>query len=426
MSKFIRLYNSHTQYEADELLKPNVSRCRSEKHVHYNPNEIYLRGNIVIPYRGLVDTDSSGGDGGKKGGNTKEGSFGESTCYGDNVEPGIFLSGQLLNVGNDCAISDVSISDESYVDDNGKSFYTANCFIELFNNETQEPLCDFDKRLYNETGIKYYVLEELHILFFINTNKDNVIDITNGETTAFIVVGGEQPVNAFPKIVQKRILTTNDYYNGTNGTTVNAILITDPESEIPFETTTARTVSVSSTQTARIISPALEGNSSQLFTEIKLDGVVTTGSQAVLSEGTHTIEYKLNKKNIPEYGFALCTALSNVTISPKVKAIDPTAFEYCDLLDTDENTIKRVCTITEGETKYEPIIIEAEFDDENIYGGPTNMSVFYFGDGDSGGGGGPKKSTKSGESSGPAHYFAVYNGTSGLHICSSDGGYSPK
>ena len=55
------------------------------------------------------------------------------------------------------------------------------------------------------------------------------------------------------------------------------------------------------------------------------------------------------------------------------------------------------------------------------------MGVFYFGDGDSGGGGGPKKSTKSGESSGPAHYFAVYNGTSGLHTCSSNGGgYSPK
>ena len=421
MSKFIRLYNSHTQYEADELLKPNVSRCRSEKHVHYNPNEIYLRGNIVIPYRGLVDTDSSGGDGGKKGGNTKEGSFGESTCYGDNVEPGIFFSDQLLNVGNDCAIQ-VTNTEQDYWLDGETVVNWCNCGAVAYDAQTQEPLLGYDKDLYDETGIKYYYNNaSISLSFAINLNKDALV--TDSENACGI---NGNSFAAFPKIVQKKLLTVDDYNSGTDGVMVNAILVTDPESEIPFETTTARTVSVSSTQTATIISPALAENQSQLFTEIKLDGVVTTESHVALSEGTHTIEYKLNKKNIPEYGFALCTALSNVTISPKVKAIDPTAFEYCDLLDTDENTIKRICTISEGETKYEPIIIEAEFDDENIYGGPTGMGVFYFGDGDSGGGGGPKKGTVSDDYESPAHYFAVYNGTSGLHVCSSNGGYSPK
>lgn len=422
MSKFIKLYTSHTQYEAAELLRPNVSRCRTEKHVHYNPNEVYVRGNIVIPYRALVNTDSGGGEvSPKKGGDTKGGSLGESTCYGDNVEPGIFFSGQLLNVGNDCAIQVTNMEEGEWLD--GETVVNlCYCGAVPYDTQTQEPFLDYDKDLYDETGIKYYYNNASISLFFaINLNKDALV--TDSENACGI---NGNSFAAFPKIVQKKLLTVDDYDSGTDGVMVNAILITDPESEIPFETTTARTVSVSSTQTARIISPALEGNSSQLFTEIKLDGVVTTGSQAVLSNGTHTIEYKLNKKNIPEYGFALCTALSNVTISPKVKTIDPTAFEYCDLLDTDENAIKRVCTITEGTTKYEPIIIEAEFDDENIYGGPTSMGVFYFGEGDSGGGGGPKKSTKSGKRSGPAHYFAVYNGTSGLHVCSGNGGYSPK
>ena len=423
MSKFIKLYTSHTQYEAAELLRPNVSRCRTEKHVHYNPNEVYVRGNIVIPYRGLVDTDSGGEVSPKKGGDTKASpSLGESYCYGDNVEPGIFLSGELLNVGNDCTMQVSSIQQGYWLDDETLVNW-CDCSAVPYDAQTQEPLLDYDENLYNETGIKYYNYYGGEGFYFaINLNKDALV--TNSEF-ACSLFDGEFVV--FPKVIQKKLLTVDDYYNGTDGVMVNTILITDPESEIPFETTTARTVSVSSTQTARIISPSIAENQSQLFTEIKLDGVVTTEIQVALSNGTHTIEYKLNKKNIPEYGFALCTALSNVTISPKVKTIDPTAFEFCDLLDTDENTIKRICTITEGDTKYEPIIIEAEFDDENIYAGPTGMGVFYFGDGDSGGGGGPKKSTKSGESSGPAHYFAVYNGTSGLHTCSSNGGgYSPK
>ena len=421
MSKFIRLYNSHTQYEADELLKPNVSRCRSEKHVHYNPNEIYLRGNIVIPYRGIVEVEEEGGGGGpKKGGDTKVSpSLGESTCYGDNVEPGIFLSGELLHVGNDCVIK-LEGKEEDYWD---VPVWWCYCGVVLFDAQTQEPLLGYDESIYQETGIKYYYLIETCELGFATNEAFDAIYTEEGWTCNLC----NDSWDVFPKVVQKTILTVDDYYDGTTGTTVNAILVTSEEEEdLEFITTTARTVSVSSTQTARIISPSIAENQSQLFTEIKLDGVVTTGSQAVLSEGTHTIEYKLNKKNIPEYGFALCTALSNVTISPKVKTIDPTAFEFCDLLDTDENTIKRICTITEGETKYEPIIIEAEFDDENIYGGPTSMGVFYFGEGDSGGGGGPKKSTKSGKRSGPAHYFAVYNGTSGLHVCSGNGGYSPK
>lgn len=41
MSKYIKLFDNHTQYEtfmgSDELILPNVSHCIEENEVHYNP-----------------------------------------------------------------------------------------------------------------------------------------------------------------------------------------------------------------------------------------------------------------------------------------------------------------------------------------------------------------------------------------------------
>ena len=46
MGKFIKVFSSHTDYETAEsgLVKPNVSYCRDNKDVHYNP--------YVDPYNG--------------------------------------------------------------------------------------------------------------------------------------------------------------------------------------------------------------------------------------------------------------------------------------------------------------------------------------------------------------------------------------
>ena len=45
MSKFLKLFNTHTEYEAylrGEMILPNVSYCKDIKNVHYNPITFYI------------------------------------------------------------------------------------------------------------------------------------------------------------------------------------------------------------------------------------------------------------------------------------------------------------------------------------------------------------------------------------------------
>ena len=35
--KYIKLFNKHSEYEAYDILKPNISYCIQENEVHYNP-----------------------------------------------------------------------------------------------------------------------------------------------------------------------------------------------------------------------------------------------------------------------------------------------------------------------------------------------------------------------------------------------------
>ena len=129
------------------------------------------------------------------------------------------------------------------------------------------------------------------------------------------------------------------------------------------------------------------------------------------SAGTYTLEYVLKKKKvIPEYAFNKCTALENIRIPSKVKTIDPHAFDYCPLLDTDEATIMRICGA-------EPIVIEAEFDFEEgevkvLQEGTAGIFSYPRSGDDSGGGDGPKKdsNTTATVSIPEIHYFTINNG----------------
>ena len=51
MSKYLKLFNNHTQYETyiqtNGIIRPNVSHCVSEKEMHYNPIQyFYVRSNM--------------------------------------------------------------------------------------------------------------------------------------------------------------------------------------------------------------------------------------------------------------------------------------------------------------------------------------------------------------------------------------------
>lgn len=36
--KYLKLYESHSQY-VEPTVKPNVSYCQSDQHIHYNPRD---------------------------------------------------------------------------------------------------------------------------------------------------------------------------------------------------------------------------------------------------------------------------------------------------------------------------------------------------------------------------------------------------
>lgn len=65
MSKNITLFEGHEEYNEyyeEGMLKPNVSHCIEEKHIHYNPQDYKISGQFTIPSRLLNVIENDNGE----------------------------------------------------------------------------------------------------------------------------------------------------------------------------------------------------------------------------------------------------------------------------------------------------------------------------------------------------------------------------
>ena len=72
---YLNLFDIHNGYEdfssGGTMQRPNVSACIQERHVHYDPRPVKVKGKITIPNRileGIMEINSRPSSGGDSGG----------------------------------------------------------------------------------------------------------------------------------------------------------------------------------------------------------------------------------------------------------------------------------------------------------------------------------------------------------------------
>ena len=441
MGVYTKLFQNHSNYSdyrySDDFLRPNVSKCIDESHVHYNP-KIHVSGIIdteqiatrLKRYKGSIPV--SGGEqpfystqitsktSNLKWGPSVDPTLPSTNCvcpdcnsmYYTNVDKTIkFSDGTSVPVEYERTIyngNDERIGDAYYLNypmmiyDEDTKVYADIAADNLVHSETHNGKEYIYLSYYQYTyssgktswaysyGTPNIYFQNLIILddgtYVLETNP-NFSEFESGECPPL-----QQFVHFRKMTIEYRNVCGYDRSNNIYYDNVPVIVLhyhhnyhpekpTDPTEEEMLEyCEESRTLQWDVDENVEIkdtVSTPIIGNkyisgldTSNYFREILIDGVdkrdeiVSQGGIYEFEPGLHSIDYVLNTgyKIRPET-FAGVTFLDNVSVVKKITNIREEAFDFCQLVGTDEATIRRICSVDD----VEPIVVEAEFNGPTLY-----------------------------------------------------------
>lgn len=450
MGVYTKLFQNHSNYSdyrySDGFIRPNVSKCIDESHVHYNPR---------IHVSGIIDTEqiatrldrylSAQRSIPVSGGGTVIDMV-QTTAKTTSETPSLRIQVPVNPIvpSTGCACPDCSSMYYTNVSKVIKFSDGTNVSVEYngtMYGKNDEKIGDiyylnYPMMLYDEDN-NVYVSLRVRPLFPQTHNGKEYIDLgyrqesySSGKTgwvyeytdiqyfqTLLIFNDGTyslkidpyysgdcpnlQQFKHFPKITieYRNVCVYGNYNNTFYYDNVPVIILhwhrnyhpekpTDPTEEEMLEYCEEYRVSQYDVDENveikdKILTPII-GNKyisgldvSNYFREILIDGVdkrdeiVSQGGIYQFEPGLHSIDYVLNTgyKIRPET-FAGVTFLDNVSITKKITNIREEAFDFCQLVGTDEATVRRICSIDD----VEPIVVEAEFDGPVLYNASYQVS----------------------------------------------------
>ena len=443
MGVYTKLFQNHSNYSdyrySDDFLRPNVSKCIDESHVHYNPKihvsgiidteQIATRLNRYLSTKGSIPV--SGGE--QPLYSTQTTSKTSNLKWGPSVDPTLpstncvcpdCSSMHYTNVKKVIKFSDgtnVSVEHNRTIynanDEKIGNAYYLNYPMMLY-DEDNKVYVDIDDREDTIPSVTYNGKEYIQLLYYQRSDMmwrptnfkypdfQNLIILDDG-TYSLELESSECPslqqFKHFPKItIEYRNVCGYDRSNDIYYDNVPVLVLhvhpnyqpsSKPNSEPTEEEILAyceeyrtsywdvdENVEIKDTVSTPIIgNKYISGlDTSNYFREILIDGVdkrdeiVNQGGIYEFEPGLHSIDYVLNTgyKIRPET-FAGVTFLDNVSVVKKITNIREEAFDFCQLVGTDEATIRRICSVDD----VEPIVVEAEFNGPTLY----NLGYQYSG-----------------------------------------------
>lgn len=446
MGVYTKLFQNHSNYSdyrySDDFLRPNVSKCIDESHVHYNPR---------IHVSGIIDTEqiiarlnrysSTQGSIPVSGGGGYIFESTQTTSKTTSEIPNLRIQAPIEPIipSTDCACPDctsmyytnvskvIKFSDGTNVsikyyrtvynenDERIGDAYYLNYPIMLY-DEDNKVYVDIDDREDTISSVTYNGKEYIQLLYYQRSNMmwrptnykspyfQNLIILDDG-TYSLELESSECPslqqFKHFPKItIEYRNVCGYDRSNSIYYDNIPVLVLHvhpnyQPSSKPPEPTEEEILAYCEEYRTSYwdvdenieikdVVSTPLIGNKyvsgldvSNYFREILINGVdkkdeiVSQGGSYQFEPGLHSIDYVLNTgyKIRPET-FAGVTFLDNVSITKKITNIREEAFDFCQLVGTDESTVRRICSADD----VEPIVVEAEFDGPVLYNASYQVS----------------------------------------------------
>jgi len=450
MLKYLKLFNEHSNYEAfretSDFLKPNVSYCITENHVHYNPMDLRVSGKFTVPSR-LFDVrqgDDSGGGDSPKIARFATRSLNSSSCYG--LDSGIRFGGNpeiKYNDNDQTPILDIfKFNEQPTIIDSadGKEYRYVRFSFGYIPIDENGDCFDVGTEINPDDGETYYYAANINQIS-ARISSDGVL-----ETGKYSMNKNDEWVfnpSNIPIVTVRQnfnLIKWNDDLGITEyvKTDVNCVYC-DSQNYEPLLTEDyiwhGNFIFSESTDYANLIIPMNNFKTAQelkrVFTYVAIDGVeinldelYKNGGWHTLEEGEHTILYRLNRDLM--YGGYLMPGLftavpiEELSLDRRIKGTwlyydensyntYKTAFDMCALLGTDEATIEKVCTlrplvweedengqkVPANTSKVKKIVFECEFEDDD--------DIIY----DSKYGNGVCNGT----------YFAIHDGVVGMHGC---------
>ena len=450
MGVYTKLFQNHSNYSdyrySDDFLRPNVSKCIDESHVHYNPRihvsgiidteQIATRLNRYLAAEGSIPVSGGGTVIDMVQTTTKTTSETPSLKWGPSVDPILpstncvcpdCSSMYYTNVGKVIKFSDgtnvsIEYNDPIYNgnDERIGDAYYLNYPIMIYDEDT-EVYVDIttNNTVHSETHegkeyiyLYYYQLTNSSgktIWRTTNFSDQSLIILDDGtyvleinphssELTSSICPPLQQFEHFLKMTIEYRNVCGYDRSKNIYYDNVPVIVLHqhynyqpshDPEEkpteedilELCEEYRTSFWDVDENVEIKNVVSTPIIGNKyvsgldvSNYFREILIDGVdkkdeiVNQEGIYYFEPGIHSIDYVLNTgyKIRPET-FTGVTFLDNVSIIKKITNIREEAFDFCQLVGTDEDTIRRICSVDD----VEPIVVETEFD------GPVLYNVSY-------------------------------------------------
>ena len=459
MLKYLKLFNEHSDYEAfretSDFLKPNVSHCITENHVHYNPMDLRVSGKFTVPSR-LFDVsqgdDSGGGDDPQLAMLATRG-LNSSSCYG--LDSGIKFGGDYeikYNDNDQTPILDIfnfSEAPTTIIDSaDGEEYrYVTFSFSYIPIDENGNNISTWTE-INPDDGETYYYQASIENIS-ARISSDGVLEIGNyslNKNKEWVFAPSNIPIVTVRQNFNLARWNNDLGITEYEKTDVNCVYC-DSQNYEPLPTEdyiwNGDFIFSESTDYANLIIPIDKFETAQelkrVFTYVAIDGVeidldelYENGGWHTLEEGEHTIMYKINRDLM--YGGYLTPGLftavpiEELSLDRRIKGTwlyydknsytNPyqTAFDMCALLGTDEATIEKVCTVRplvweEDENgqmvpsntrKVKKLVFECEFEDDD--------DIIY--DSQSG-------SVCSGT------YFAIHDGVVGMHGCVSQSATDP-
>lgn len=447
MGVYTKLFQNHSNYSdyrySDDFLRPNVSKCIDESHVHYNPKihvsgiidteQIATRLNRYLSTKGSIPVS-----GGEQPFYSTQTTSKTSNLRGQApITPSVGCvcpdcnSMYYTNVGKTIKFSDgtnVSIEyDRTIYDVNDKKIgnaYYLNYPMMIYDEDAKVYAnIDMDNAIHSEThnGKEYIYLSyyqhtypsgKTRWAYSYGTGNIYFQNLIILDDSTYVLETNPNSSEECPPLQQFKHFRkmTIEYrnvcgYDGNNEIYYDNVPVivlhyhhnyhpekpTDPTKEEMLEyCEEIRTSQWDVDENVEIkdtVSTPIIGNkyisgldTSNYFREILIDGVdkrdeiVSQGGIYEFEPGLHSIDYVLNTgyKIRPET-FAGVTFLDNVSIIKKITNIREEAFDFCQLVGTDEATIRRICSVDD----VEPIVVEAEFNGPTLY----NLGYQYSGGG---------------------------------------------
>lgn len=466
MSKHLKKFNTHTQYQTfslTDMVLPNVSHCVTEQHVHYNPSLLKVNGVFTVPSRLLnvvetIQSENSGGSSGETGGSTRVGGGGSSSismpqCYG--LDNGIVQNN----------VPTIKFDDENETPILNCEYYVNNTITDPNDNKEYRIVeigfptvgiyeHDQIEEIVHSEGTATYNNETYYYLTYYNNitgriDEDGIFEsgFYDNRTGEFIT-SEDYYGYSLPK-VKNMTINVAEWDNNLNGPVFKTQEVSClywysyDENDSPNLETYIGTLTITDNLITQYlimppniinqlttVSPTIDGISLASLNSIVIDGqsidltaLVNNNGYMPLTEGTHTITYYFNPTNSLYETLSANTfqyvPIENLTVDSRFKCFFAynivnnkrqlmNAFSGCALLNTDEEVIKRICTVTSPipfeNGSIEPLVFECEFDNEDDY---LVLGTRVFGGQD---------------------YFAIYNDKVGMHVCvitSSGGGDGP-